>query len=158
MPTGPLIPGLHEFDRPRNRRPGWLGWTLAAVGVVVVLVVAAGFVGGVGPLRGLGTTTEPLQAVGYRPTATETVIQVGVAMPASGLCRDDEISVVAFERSNRVEVDASVTRSRNPSCPVTSLGGDVQWVDVALANPLGERTVIRTSDRAPLQRDAGTLG
>lgn len=158
MQNGPLIPGLHEFDRPRRRGLGWLGWTLASVGVVLVLVVAAGFVGGVGPLRNLGTTTEPLQAVGYRPTATDSVIQVGVAMPASGLCRDDEISVVAFERSNRVEVDATVTRSRNPTCPVTSLGGDVQWVDVALANPLGTRTVIRTSDREPLQRDGGTLG
>lgn len=154
MAQGPLIPGMREFDRPRKGWPSWIYWLLAGVAVVLVLVVAAGFVGGVGPLRTLGLATSPLEPVQYRPTATDTIIQVAVAMPPSGLCRDDEVSVIAFERSNRVEVESSVTRSRRSSCPVTIIGGDLRWVDVELDDPLGSRTVIRLSDREPLAREA----
>ena len=158
MMTGPLIPGMREFDRPRRGWPTWLTWLLVGSGVLVALIVAAGLFGGAGPLRSLGMGTTQLQSVGYRPTVDDTVIQVAVTLPASGLCRDDEIAVVAFERGNRVEVESSVTRSRTAGCPVTTLGGDVWWVDVALDNPLGARTVIRTSDREPLPRDAGDAG
>jgi hypothetical protein len=146
---GPLIPGLREFDRPRGRRP-WVGWLIGSLVVLVALVVLAGFAGGVGPLRVLGLATTPLETVGYRATSDPAVIQVAVALPPSGLCRDDEITVLAFERSNRVEVDSSVTRSRNDTCPVMSIGGDVRWTDVRLASPLGSRTVIRTADREPV--------
>jgi hypothetical protein len=150
MAGGPLIPGLREFDRPRGRRPAWVAWLIGALVVVVVLVVMAGFVGGVGPLRVLGLSTTPLDAVGYRTTPDTTVIEVAVALPPAGLCRDDEIVVTAFERSNRVEVDATVTRPRTSTCPVTSIGGDVRWVDVELASPLGARTVINVADREPV--------
>jgi hypothetical protein len=154
--NGPLIPGIREFDRPRKGWPAWVWWLIAAAVVLVVLVLAAGFVGGVGPLRSLGQTTASLSPVQYRPTATDNVIQVAVAMPASGLCRDDDVSVTAFERSNRIEVESSVTRSRRSSCPVTIIGGDLRWVDVVLAEPLGTRTVIRLSDRAALPRESAS--
>ena len=58
--------------------------------------------------------------------------------------------LTAFERSNRVELDASVTRSRTSTCPVTSIGGDVRWVAVTLAAPIAARTVITVSDREPV--------
>ena len=150
MPAGPLLPGVREFDRPRGRRPAWAGWLIACVIALVGLVVVAGFVGGVGPLRVLGLSTTPLDTVGYRTTEDATLIQLAVALPASGLCRDDAIEAVVFERGNRVEVETSVTRARNGSCAVTSIGGDVRWADVRLAAPLGSRTVIRTSDREPV--------
>ena len=150
MPAGPLLPGVQEFDRPRGRRPAWIGWLILSVIGLVGLVVVAGFVGGVGPLRVLGLSTTPLETVGYRTTDDAALIQLAVALPPSGLCRDDAITAVAFERGNRVEVETSVTRSRNGSCAVTSIGGDVRWADVRLAAPLGSRTVIRTSDREPV--------
>lgn len=150
MPAGPLLPGVREFDRPRGRRPAWVGWLILSVIGLASLVVLAGFVGGVGPLRVLGLSTTPLDAVGYRTTDDATLIQLAVGLPSSGLCRDDEITALAFERGNRVEVEASVTRARNGSCAVTSIGGDVRWADVRLAAPLGTRTVIRTSDREPV--------
>ena len=156
MVNGPLIPGMREFDTPRRGVPPWVPWLLIGMGVVVVLVVAAGLVGGVGPLRSLGLTTTSLEPVQYRPTAADNVIQVALSMPATGLCRDDEVSVVAFERGSRVEVEGSVTRSRRTSCPVSSLGGDVRWVEVALEQPLGTRTVVRLPDRQPLPRDIAT--
>lgn len=156
--SGPVIPGLREFDRPRGRMPAWLVWAMLTVAVLAVVVVLAGFAGGVGPLRVLGVSTTPIEAVGYRPTSDETVIQIAVTPPPSGLCRTDEVRAVAFERSNRVEVESSVTRARSASCPVTTIGGDVRWIDVQLGSPLGTRTVIRASDREPIPREGATLG
>ena len=72
-----------------------------------------------------------------------------------GLCPDEQIQVVAFERGARVEIQAQVQRSRTSDCPVTGIAGDQTWVDVALASPLGDRTVIRTGDRQPLPRQSG---
>jgi hypothetical protein len=148
--TGPLLPGMREFDVPRSRRPAWLAWLLGGVGVVVVLVVLAGLVGGVGPLKVLGLSTTPLQPVGYRTTADPTAIDVAVTLPAGGLCRNDDVEVTAFERGNRVEVEGSVVRTRNATCATTSIGGDLRWVEVPLDAALGARTVIRTVDREPL--------
>lgn len=158
MVNGPLIPGMREFDRPRGGWPAWLTLLLVGGGVLVTLVVLAGLLGGAGPLHRLGMSTTSLQAIGYRPTVDDTVIQVAVTLPASGLCRDDEVSAVAFERGNRIEIDSSVTRARSAGCAVTTIGGDVRWVDVRLGQPLGSRTVIRTSDREPLPRDSTDVG
>lgn len=158
MVTGPLIPGMREFDRPRRRWPAWLSWMLAGLAVIAALVVVAGLVGGAGPLRSLGMSTSQLQPIGYRPTVDDTVLQVAVTLPATGLCREDAITVVAFERSNRVEVEGTVTRSRNADCPITTIGGDVRWVDVQLDQPLGSRSVIGAIDREPLPRDPGSVG
>lgn len=155
MANGPLIPGMREFDRPRKGWPAWVWWLIAGAVLLLVLVLAAGFVGGVGPLRSLGQTTTGLSAVKYRPTAAANVIQVALQMPASGLCRDDEVTVTAYERSDRVEVDSNVTRPRRSSCPVTNVGGDVRWVDVVLQEPLGTRQVVRLPDRLALPRESG---
>jgi len=156
--NGPLIPGMREFDTPRRGLPSWVPWLIGSVLVVAVLVIVAGFVGGVGPLKSLGLTTSDLQSVQYRTTTDGSVLQVAVAMPPTGLCRDDAISVTAFERGNRVEVASTVTRTRQSTCPVSSIGGDVTWVDVDLDAPLGDRTVIRLPDRQPLPRDTSSLG
>ena len=155
MAGGPLIPGMQEFDRPRRGWPRWLTWVTVTAVVVGALVVLAGFVGGVGPLRILGTTTTPLEAVAYRLTDADSAIEVGFALPADGLCRDDVVDAVAFERGNRVEVDLSLVRSRGGDCALTSLGGDVRWVTVTLDAPLGSRTVVRTLDREPVPRQGG---
>jgi hypothetical protein len=147
---GPLLPGRQEFDRPRRGWPAWLTWVVASVAVGTVLVVLAGFAGGVGPLRMLGSSTVALDAVGYRLTDEPTAIEVAFTLPADGLCRDDVVDAVAFERGNRVEVDLAVVRSRGGDCALTSLGGDVRWVTLTLDAPLGSRTVIRTVDREPV--------
>lgn len=146
---------MNEFDGPRRRVPRIVLWLLAAVIVLGVLVGAAGLVGGVGPLRSLGLVTEDLQPVAYRPTTSDQAIQVAVALPPRGLCPDEEIQVVAFERGARIEIQAQVQRSRTSDCPVTGIAGDRTWVDVALGRPLDERTVIRTVDRQPLPRESG---
>jgi hypothetical protein len=153
--NGPLIPGMREFDTPRRGWPSWLVWLLVIGVALVGLVVAAGFVGGVGPLRALGQATVTLQSVEYRTTTNDSVLQVAIAMPPTGLCRDDTINVTAFERGNRVELESSVTRARQSTCPVSSLGGDVRWVDVALDQPLGDRAVIRLPDRSPVPKQTG---
>ncbi len=57
MTSGPLIPGMNEFDGPRRRVPRIVWWIAAACGVVVLLIGVAGFGGGVGPLRTLGLVT-----------------------------------------------------------------------------------------------------
>jgi hypothetical protein len=144
---------MREFDTPKRGWPSWLIWLLAAGAALVALIVVAGFVAGAGPLRALGMTTSALQTVQYRTTAVDSVLQVAVAMPPSGLCREDSINVTAFERGNRVELDTTVTRPRQATCPATTVGGDVRWVDVTLDAPLGTRTVIRLPDRSPIPRD-----
>ena len=154
MSQGPLIPGLREFDRPRRGFPRWATAVIVGVLVAVLLLIVAGFVGGVGPLRVLGQTTYPLEAVAYRGSPDSVAIEVAVTLPESGLCRDDELVVVPFERSNRVELDVSVTRARSADCEQVTMGGDLRWVDVILDNPLGERQVIMVEGRQPLTRES----
>lgn len=153
MSQGPLIPGLREFDRPRRGFPRWATAVIIAVVVALVMIIVAGFVGGVGPLRLLGQTTYPLEAVAYRGTPDSPDIEVAIALPATGLCRDDELVVVPFERSNRVELEASVTRARSSDCEQVTMGGDLRWIDVVLDNPLGERQVIMVEGRQPLTKE-----
>lgn len=152
MPQGPLIPGLEEFDRPRKGWPRWLTVVVLAVIAFALLIVLAGFVGGVGPLRALGQSTVPLTTVAYRETATPNVIEVAVSAPREGLCRGDEIAVVGFERGNRVEVEATVTRSRSASCQPLTMAGDLRWSPVTLDTALGDRTVVSAQDRAALEK------
>jgi len=152
--SGPLIPGMNEYDGPRRRVPRIVWWVLVAIAVVAVLVVGAGLMGGVGPLRSLGLVTEDLQPVAYRPTVDERQIQIAVALPPRGLCSDEEVQVTAFERGRRVEVEAQVQRSRTSDCPSTGIVGDRTWADVVLKAPLGERQVIRVADRQPLPRES----
>lgn len=156
MAQGPLIPGMKEFDRPRRGFPRWATAIILAVLVGLGLLVVAGFVGGVGPLRALGQTTYPLEAVAYRGDADARTIEVAITLPEVGLCRDDALVVVPFERSNRVELDASVTRARSSNCEPVTMGGDVRWVQVSLDNPLGERRVIMVDGRQPLTQETSS--
>lgn len=154
MASGPLIPGMNEFDGPRRRVPRIVWWIVMGLAVVAVLIAGAGLMGGVGPLRSLGLVTEDLQPVAYRPTVDERQIQIAVALPPRGLCPDEELQVTAFERGPRVEVEAQVQRSRTSDCPATGIVGDRLWADVTLNVPLGERQVIRVADRQPLPRES----
>ena len=153
MTSGPLIPGMNEFDGPRRRVPRIVWWIAAACGVVVLLIGVAGLGGGVGPLRTLGLVTSDLQPVAYRTTLDESQIEVAVALPPGGLCPDADVQVTAFERGARVELEARVQSSRSSDCPVTGIVGDRVWASVALEAPLGERQVIRAMDREPLPRE-----
>jgi hypothetical protein len=153
--TGPLIPGMREIDvRRRHHTAPWL-WLAAGVAVVLALVVLAGVVAGVGPLRALGARETPLQAVAWRPTTDTRLIQVAVAIPPEGLCAADEVRAIGVERGPRIEVSAArVQSAAGGSCAGIGIAGDSTWVDVRLNDPLGDRTVIRAEDRAPLPREA----
>lgn len=150
MPAGPLIPGLEEFDRPRRGWPRWLTALVVGLVALLVLVIVAGFIGGVGPLRILGQSTVPLTPVAYRTTDSPQVIEIAVTVPAQGLCRSDDLDVVAYERGTRIEVEGSVIRPRSASCQAVSMGGDLIWVSTGLDSPLGTRTVIAIDGRTPL--------
>ncbi|MFM1916779.1 MAG: hypothetical protein RJB01_294 [Actinomycetota bacterium] len=153
MRNGPLIPGIEEYDRPPRRVPRIVWVLLASFALAVAFMLALGLLVGTGPLRALGLVESELQPVSYRPTADAQIIGVAVALPPKGLCPDDEVVVTAFERGPRVEITAKVIQPRNASCDQAVIPGDTSWVDVALANPLNERTVIRLIDRQPLPRD-----
>lgn len=153
MPRGPLIPGIEEFDAPKRGVPRFV-WALLVVALIAALfTVALGLLAGAGPLRALGQVESTLQPVAFRPTTDELVMSIAVTLPPNGLCPDDEVQVIAFERGPRIEVEAKVEQSRNATCPETGIAGDSTWVDVTLRQPLGDRSVIRLSDRQPLQRD-----
>lgn len=153
MPSGPLIPGIEEFDAPKRGVPRFVWVTLLAVLVGVLFTLALGLLAGAGPLRTLGQVESALQPVAYRPTTDDRVMSIAVTLPPNGLCPDDAVEVVAFERGSRIEVEAKVEQSRNANCPETGIAGDSTWVDVILTQPLGDRSVIRLSDRQPLPRD-----
>src|SRR5690606_18920289 len=107
------------------------------------LVVLAGVVGGVGPLRALGARETPLQPVAWRASADPAVIQVAVAVPADGLCPGDEVTASGVERGPRIEVSAMrVQAAAVGACSGVGIAGDSVWVDVRLDAPLGERTVV----------------
>ena len=155
MPAGPLIPGIEEFDAPRRRLPRWIPWGIGLLGALVAYVVVLGFVAGAGPLRGLGLQTEPLQPIAFRPTANPLVMQVAVGMPPEGICRGDAVSARAVEDGALVIVDAQLTRRRNSNCGQAGVGATLAWLDISLDGPIGERSIIRRSDRLPLtQRTA----
>lgn len=153
MPGGPLIPGIEEFDAPKRGVPRFVWILLAGALIGVLFTLALGLLAGAGPLRSLGQVESPLQPVSFRPTTDEMVVSIAVTLPAKGLCPNDEVQVTAFERGPRIEVEAKVEQSRNVACPETGIAGDSTWVDVILTQPLGDRPVIRLSDRQPLPRD-----
>ena len=153
MPRGPLIPGVEEFDAPRRGVPRIVRVAIVALILGALFTLALGLLAGAGPLRVLGQQESPLQPVAYRVTADEQLIVVAVTLPEGGLCPDDDVTVTAFERGFRVEIEAQVVRSRTASCPKTGIAGDSTWVEVALTQPLADRSVIRLSDRQPLSRE-----
>ena len=157
MVRGPLIPGIEEFDAPRRPVPRIVWWALALVVLTGALLMLLGVFRGTGPMSSLGWVTEDLQPVAYRPTANDQVMQVAIAVPPGGLCRDDQVSISGVEGPDRIEVKASVTRLRNAGCEQEPGAGDRVWVDVTLAAAAGERIVVRAGDGGELPRetDAG---
>lgn len=152
MPNGPLIPGMREYDAPRRRRsPVFWMWTLGAVLAAIALVVLGGLVAGIGPLRALGTSETPLDAVAWRATTDPHLIQVAVALPQSGLCTGDEVVVRAIERPTLIEVSAVRAAPRGAGeCAGIGIAGDRTWVDLSLDMPMGTRMAVREGDRLPL--------
>lgn len=156
---GPLIPGIEEFDRPKRGVPRLVIALIVVVLLGVGGVVAAGFVGGVGPLGSLGIISESLQPVGYRPTTDASSIQVAVAMPPEGMCAGDDIAVTAVETASSVEVSAELTRKRTTTCEKTSVGSTQAWFDIQLDAPFADRAVVRASDSQELPHiSEGAIG
>lgn len=153
MVRGPLIPGIEEFDAPRRPVPRVIWWVLALIVASGALLLLLGVFRGVGPLASLGWVTEDLQPVAYRPTANDQVVQVAIAVPPGGLCRDDQVKISGTEGPDRIEVQASVTRLRNAGCEQEPGAGDRVWVDVSLTAPAGQRIVVRAGDGGELPRE-----
>lgn len=152
MASGPLIPGLEEFDAPRRGIPRWILLTIGVIAASAVFLLILGFVAGAGPLRGLGLQTQTLQPIAFRPTANPLVVQVAVGMPVEGICKGDSVTARAIEDGDVVVLNAEFTRLRNSNCGTTGVGSNVAWIDVALDEPLAERSIIRGSDRLPLSQ------
>lgn len=152
--NGPLIPGVQEFDRPRKSRWRWValivGILIAAFAIVLVLGVFAGR----GPLRSLGVNVENLQVINWRPTENEDVIELAVTIPAGGLCRTSVIEPVVAEGADAITVSASVEQSKRAACAQQETLGDRTWVMVQLGAPVGERSVVRSSDGAQVKEES----
>ena len=153
MVNGPLIPGLREFDGPKRQIPRVVWWVAILIVLSGVGVVLAGVFASAGPMRGLGLVSEGLQPVAYRPTTSEQVLQVALALPPEGLCRQDTVDVSTVEDASFVRVSATRTSARSGACAATGSSGDRMWVDVQLAGPLGERRVVAANDSEALPRD-----
>jgi hypothetical protein len=94
-----------------------------------------------------------MQPVAFRPTTSEQVVQVALALPPGGLCRQDTVDVSTVEDESYVRVSATRTSARSGACAETGSSGDRMWVDVQLAAPLGERSVVASNDSEILPRD-----
>lgn len=152
MPSGPLIPGLEEFDAPRRPWPRWIPWAIGLVVAALAFVTVAGFVAGAGPLRALGLQTTELQPVSFRPTTNPQVIQVSVGVPSAGICPGDDLAARAIEDGSIVLIEAEMTQRRDAACGQAGVGSEAKWLDVSLDAPLAERSVVRASDRVALPR------
>ncbi len=143
-----------EFDVPRRRSLAPLLWVLAILAVVVGLAVAAGLVGGVGPLRVLGVREQDLAPIAWRATGDPDLVQIAVALPPAGLCSGDEIYATAFARGPRLEIGAVLTQPRNRgTCSGIGIAGDRVWVDLRLDASSRDLAYVSVVDRAPLPED-----
>lgn len=152
--NGPLIPGMQEFDRPRKSPWRWVALVVGILVAAFALVLVLGVFAGRGPLRGLGVNVENLQVINWRATETENVIELAVTVPASGLCRTSVIEPEVSEGAEQLLVAASVEQSKRASCAQMEVIGDRTWVMVQLGAPVGERTVIRSSDGAVVKEES----
>ena len=154
--SGPLIPGMREFDRPRKKNPVFIWVFLGLVILAGIVIVGLGVFAAAGPFRQLGLVTEKLEPLAFRPTVVPSVVQVSVALPAGGLCADDVVDISLVQDATAVYVGASVTTPRNISCTAVGLSADQVWVDVQLLDSLGEREVVRAADGQVLSRESST--
>lgn len=139
---------MQEFDRPRKSPWRWVFLVVGIIIAIVAILVVLGVVVGKGPLRSLGVNVEQLQVINWRPTEIETVIELAVTLPASGLCQTSVITPQVSETSSTVLVAASVEQGKRTSCAQMATVGDRTWVAVELAEPVDGREVVRLSDNA----------
>jgi len=143
-----------EFDVPRRRSLAPLLWVLAILAVVIGLAVAAGLVGGVGPLRVLGVREQDLAPIAWRDSGDPMLIQVAVALPPAGLCSGDEIYATAFERGPRLEIGAILAQPRNRgTCSGIGIAGDRVWVDLQLDEGSRGLAFVSVVDKSPLPEE-----
>jgi hypothetical protein len=148
---GPLIPGLNEFDRPKRGFPRWVGFFIAGIVGVLLLLGIWGLTSGTGPFSSLGQVSEDLQPTGYRPTVDVDVIQVLVTPPLSGICPDQELAVTAIKSERDLEISVTLTGPRSSSCQESSGSGEI-WLDVLLQDPFADRAIVRSIDGEELLR------
>ena len=151
MNVGPLIPGFNEFDRPKRGFPRWAGFLIAAVVGIAALLLIWGFAAGSGPFSSLGLVTEELQPSGYRPTVDTDVIQVNAAPPQSGICPDQTLDVAVSESPSEIGLAVTLSGPRSSTCLGNAQSESI-WIDVVLNEPLGDRTIVRTSDGQQILR------
>jgi len=151
MNVGPLVPGFNEFDRPKRGFPRWAGFFIAAVVAIAAFLLIWGFAAGSGPFSSLGLVTEELQPSGYRPTVDTDVIQVNAAPPQSGICPDQTLDVAVSESPSEIGLALTLSGPRSSSCQGNAQSESI-WIDVLLNEPLGDRTIVRTSDGQEILR------
>lgn len=151
MSGGPLIPGFNEFDRPNRGFPRWAGFLIAGIVSLSLLLFVWGFVAGSGPFSSLGQVSQELQPAGFRPTVDTDVIQVNVTSPQSGICPDQNLGVTVIESSSEIGLAVTLSGPRSSSCQGTNESGSI-WIDVLLENPVGDRSIVRSSDGQQILR------
>lgn len=145
---------MQEFDRPR--KSPWR-WVFLVLGILIAVIVALGLLGvlaGKGPLRGLGVNVEQLQVISWRPTESPSVIELGVTLPAGGLCQSSVIDPSASETQASILVGATVEQAKRTSCAQMETIGDRTWVQVQLSAEVAGRTVVRSSDGAQVKEES----
>ena len=145
MPSGPLIPGMNEFDRPKKGMPRWVGPFIALSIIAFGLLTIWGFVAGGGPFSQLGQIEEQLQPTGFRPTVEPDVIQIEVQLPKTGACEANIFNIEANETPENIDVAVQLIRPRNNDCPNDQLTGEI-WLDLTLIEPVNNRTITRSID------------
>ena len=145
---------MQEFDRPRKSPWRWVflvvGILVAAIAVLLLLGVFAGK----GPLRGLGVNVEQLQVISWRQTESPSVIELGVTLPAGGLCQSSVIDPAVSESASAILVGASVEQAKRSSCAQMETIGDRTWVQVQLGAPVAGRSVVRSSDGVQVKEES----
>ena len=129
------------------------------IGVVVAVVVGGGLAlagaQGIGPLgAALGTevTQVAAQTVALLGESGDpNVIILKFPWPKDGYC-SGQFTVPVTETGDQVRVGdvTSRLRQRGGSCAGLGTDNGMAGVDVLLAAPLGDRTVVRASDGRPL--------
>lgn len=151
MSGGPLVPGFNEFDRPKRGFPRWAGFLIAGIVGLGLLLLVWGFAAGSGPFSSLGQVSEELQPAGFRPTVDADVIQVNITPPQSGICPDQNLDTTVVESPSTIGIAVTLTGPRSSSCQGSTESGSI-WIDVLLGDPVGDRSVIRSSDGQQLLR------
>ena len=131
-----------------------IGAVLTLVGVAGLGTAGAG-IGGVGPLASrLGVIVSTAQPVAFATSGDPHVLQISVAWPEADYC-SGQFTIAHSESPTEVRLsDAVSRRDRNYWSPYVCVGwgtaDGIAWVELQLTEPLGDRSVVRTSDGADL--------